>query len=857
MRRVTDRLGVARQTGRLLPARSAVVLIAVLGASCWRSEPPDVAYGRARGAYLSGDLDKAIAYASAGGARWKGDPTSPWFWKFRLVKAEALSAESKNREAGELLSQPVPARAELSQLEVRRLIDKAALPSSKADAAGLLQQARAAVTDPELKIRVNLLEGSFHRKESDAGEPFFRAALALANQERNLYYQASALNNLSLSSKALQHYEDSIALGLQALAAAGAAGARRVAAAAHGNLGSTYAYLGDFELASEHQEQAVGIFDEIGARKNLTTALGELGLMYDRQGNSAKAIANYQKAFQIANKLGEDADAERDASNLSLTLIRTGQWDAASQWNDRASELARLNNDKNEFPYLARNRAQIAYGRGARDEAAGICKELLSAGSTPPALGWELHALLGKIETDAGRFSEANLQFEAARKIIDGTRSELLNSYNRIMLLSRLIGFYQDYVDALVMQNDNAGALRIVESSRARVLAEQMGSKLKADAFPDPAALRNLARSADCSFLTFWIAPKRSFAWLIAANGMQRFDLPPAAEIEELVSRYRGVVEHSLTDPIASHDRSAEGLWNKLLAGIAPKIPKGSRVIVIPDGPLHRVNLETMVAPNPAPHYWIEDVELAVAPSLTIAASQPAAVPHRAPSLLLIGAPDYSGTDYTSLPHAAAELQRIEAHFAGVPQRVFKGKQASPEAYAQADPAAFSLIHFAAHAEANAERPLESAIVLSRQGVEYKLYARAVVDIPIHADLVTISSCRSAGARTYAGEGLIGFAWAFLQAGAREVIAGLWDVSDTSTEELMDRFYAGVASGREPVSALRNAKLALLKGDAAFRKPFYWAPFQAYVGSASKCGAGCQPAADCQSACRPLARSSK
>jgi CHAT domain-containing protein len=66
------------------------------------------------------------------------------------------------------------------------------------------------------------------------------------------------------------------------------------------------------------------------------------------------------------------------------------------------------------------------------------------------------------------------------------------------------------------------------------------------------------------------------------------------------------------------------------------------------------------------------------------------------------------------------------------------------------------------------------------------------------------------------------------------VVAGLWDVSDTSTEALMDRFYAGIASGGDPVSALRSAKLALLKGDMRFRKPFYWAPFQAYIGSAAR-----------------------
>ncbi len=65
-------------------------------------------------------------------------------------------------------------------------------------------------------------------------------------------------------------------------------------------------------------------------------------------------------------------------------------------------------------------------------------------------------------------------------------------------------------------------------------------------------------------------------------------------------------------------------------------------------------------------------------------------------------------------------------------------------------------------------------------------------------------------------------------------MAGLWDVSDRSTEQLMNQFYAGVASGQDAASALRGAKLALLKGSPMYRKPYYWAPFQVYLGSGAR-----------------------
>jgi CHAT domain-containing protein len=159
----------------------------------------------------------------------------------------------------------------------------------------------------------------------------------------------------------------------------------------------------------------------------------------------------------------------------------------------------------------------------------------------------------------------------------------------------------------------------------------------------------------------------------------------------------------------------------------------------------------------------------------------------------------------------------------------FTGSMARPGVYQTAGPGQFSLVHFSAHALANKDSPLDSAIILSRDGENFKLYARNVIETPLRADLVTISACRSAGARSYSGEGLVGFAWAFLQAGARNVIAGLWDVTDSSTPAIMDVLYAKVAAGVGPADALRAAKLELIQSGRAYRRPYYWGPFQIYT----------------------------
>jgi CHAT domain-containing protein len=77
----------------------------------------------------------------------------------------------------------------------------------------------------------------------------------------------------------------------------------------------------------------------------------------------------------------------------------------------------------------------------------------------------------------------------------------------------------------------------------------------------------------------------------------------------------------------------------------------------------------------------------------------------------------------------------------------------------------------------------------------------------------------------------VGLSWAFVRAGAHNVISALWEVNDASTPQLMDKLYGGLTQGQDPASALRAAKLSLLHSDSVFKKPFYWAPFQLYAGS--------------------------
>ncbi len=134
-------------------------------------------------------------------------------------------------------------------------------------------------------------------------------------------------------------------------------------------------------------------------------------------------------------------------------------------------------------------------------------------------------------------------------------------------------------------------------------------------------------------------------------------------------------------------------------------------------------------------------------------------------------------------------------------------------------------------------RPL-SCRGLRLEDDSFKLYARDIVRRPVRADFVTISTCYGAGARAYTGEGLVGLSWAFLRAGAHNVIAALWEASDAATPQLMDRLYGELDKGGQ--SRCRPSRRQIVASSFELRLPqtFLLGALPALQLSA---GTGCKP----------------
>jgi CHAT domain-containing protein len=787
----------------------------------------------AKRAMRQGDLARALSVLGAGldRAATPADRDAA-----RLLEAEAYLMRRDLDAASLRLDAPLADSADRRRLEARReyLRGYAQVIGSQLDrASGTLPAAvaqadAAGATDVALAAEALLGQVLYRLDRRTEANARLAAAISRAHTAGDAYDEATLLVTAGMGRLTGNRFDDALGYFERALALESVSG-DMVYATALSNAGICYARLGEFDKAVAVQTRAVAAHDARQIPIYVEQSHGELGNTYALMDEPAKALPDLERAHQMAQQAGRAADAALWLDNLAMARIALGQWDEAQTLNEQSTALKQRVGDTS-LVYNTLTEALISSGRKQFERAIGEFEATLRQASAAPYVQWQAHGGLAQALIARGQRARGLAEFDRALRLIDLARTDLQRVEYRFSFLSRMIGFHQSYVDALVRMGDDARALEVADLSRARVLAERTGEGMTSR--PSAAAFMRRAAASKMTLVSYWLAPQGSHAWVVTGSAIHHVDLPPASQIAALALRYRQFVEQSVADPLATAAGPGDALAAAVLEPVRALIPRGSRVVLVPDGVLHAVNFESLPVGTPR-HYWIEDVTLTIAPSLSVGTGTSQALRRAAaPSLLLMGDATDPTTSHTQLHYAAAEIADIARLFPPARTTVYQGATAAPEAYVRSGPGRFSVIHFAAHATANAVSPLESAIELSPDSTgQSKLYARDIMATRIAADLVTVSACRGVGDRAYGGEGPVGLAWAFLRAGAKRVVAGLWDVDDEASASLMAEFYGGMAAGLEPAAALRAAKLSLIERGGNMAKPFYWAPLQLFTTS--------------------------
>jgi len=683
-------------------------------------------------------------------------------------------------------------------------------------------------------VDVALARGELEMERGRFGQAqlAFELALTRARAGSNAYGEANALLSLSWAALQQEHFDEALDWSNSAYRQSIAVDATAISQVALGNQGWAYYRLGEPEKAlgllleaKERASQIGAITDEV---KWLTTA----GYVYLDAHDYVAARRSYQQALALAQSINSKEDILNAMMSLALASERTGEPDEARDWADRTIAMVPADGDRLDVLYPMLVKGHVAARVHDAAQAEKTFREIEQDPKSHVFLKWEAEHSLAQLYEDENKSDSADREYRAALTTFETARSSLQHEESSLPFPANASRIYDDYIHFLVSRGKAAEALQVADYDRGRTLAEGLGLLQKGTSFkPDPARTQGIARRAGGAILFYWLGERQSYLWAITFRKTKVFSLPPKSEIEPTVQRYRKALSEQ-QEFLQTTDDDGRALYRTLVAPAAYLLTKDAKVFIIPDGSLNLLNFETLPVPDPTQHYWIEDVTLSDASSLRmLGASRAANKPIG--SMLLLGNAVAPNPDYPELRKAAAEMEIVEKHFLPAQQQVFAREQATPTAYLDNKPEQFSYIHFVAHGTASRMSPLDSAIVLSKANAaddSFKLYARDIIHHPLRADLVTISTCYGAGARAYSGEGLVGLSWAFLRAGAHNVIGALWEVSDVSTPQLMDELYIALKKGKSPDSALRAAKLSLLRG-SAFHNPFYWAPFQLYTGS--------------------------
>jgi len=400
-------------------------------------------------------------------------------------------------------------------------------------------------------------------------------------------------------------------------------------------------------------------------------------------------------------------------------------------------------------------------------------------------------------------------------------------------------------------------------------VAERMGSSL----------VRQLGRrlGAGAVLFSFQLGEPESHVWLLTAEGVKQARLPGRAELRKQVERFRESIE--------ANDGAAPELGARLyevLFGFAPRAAReASRWYLSLDDELLALPFGAL---QPSAGQWLVEVHrLSVVPSALWLLRETA--PRASGRLLAVGdavhnsadprlrqitgqarlaaplsfwmwrqGPEPAAAAQLELPALAGsglELEKVAAVWrgGGQPAEVLSGVRASLEELTAAMGRRPGTLHFATHVvpvprgrqgfllrqnlskEGDRSLKVDSrpddaflALSLRAGGVRDGINTASVPAYDVPGSLVVLNGCNSGLARMQRGAGLMGFARAWMSAGAAEVVASLWSLTDDSGA-MFESFYAARLAGHPASESLRAAQREMIHGQGWRAEPRHWAAY--------------------------------
>lgn len=529
--------------------------------------------------------------------------------------------------------------------------------------------------------------------------------------------------------------------------------------------------------------------------------------------DAAKRNRIYADAREVRDRLGADSDSRR-----AMALLGIGRLDAAAQ----AIASARARAMAIASPgYRDRVLADVDFAAGLIEQRRGNAHVAIAAFTSAISIWeahqWRLHtatAYLARAEAQrsGGNRRAAEADYRAGIEDMEAQRNGLEQEL-RVAYFERADRLFERLIELLLEEGRDTEALTIAERKRARVLLDQVAAGDAARPL-DAEQIRTSIRGGE-ALITMTLLDRSAEVWL-CWNGRITHARSTASRkaIEDAVARHLAALA---AEDDAAVQREGRWLYDQLLAPLVSALPPDTTLAVVPDGALHALPFAALATPDG--QYLLDRFVLTKAPSASVHL-RPAPA-HSYESLLAVAQPQPGTLD--RLPGAISEARNAATdHRRG---RYVSGlEMGSREFLAAAGDV--SSVHFAGHAKTDVDHPSRSALLFeSADGTVDELTASEIAAQRLPSrPLVVLAACSTGRGKLRRNEGIQSLAAAFLQAGARGVVATLWDVDDARSAKLFRSFHQQLRKGARPADALRSAQRALLhSADPRDRSPSVWA----------------------------------
>ncbi|MEX1185170.1 MAG: CHAT domain-containing tetratricopeptide repeat protein [Gemmatimonadaceae bacterium] len=677
-------------------------------------------------------------------------------------------------------------------------------------------------------------------------------ALAFYRANGNPEGQARVLNNLANVHLMSGERDEALALLTEAVPLTQQIEDPRGQAFVLTGLATVYLQAGNLEAARAPLRRALDFARRAGLSYNVTVILLNLGELELRTGSLAAAGRALTETLTLADSLGYGRQRAGARAFLAELAVARGDARAARRWANEAVLLADSLGDP-EAQYEA------GEAHGAALEAAGSVDataaylnviELLESWRGRLALGDlrmgvaepRLGVYEGAIRTllARGRAEEAFLVAERARgRLLLEMMAERGRSDRTSSRRTELLRLLQEQHEAsgAVRRNDLREQIQseVGRLGRELELLERGNRSAGGGATignPHLASMSNLRSEllgGKRAILAYFWGDSAVYGWWITAESVRAARLGAADSLAALADFLRGAVESPSSG--ADWTAPARHAFDVFVAPLNPT--DAEELFVVADGPLTYVPLEVLVPRSGLPWGTARHITYGPSASVLLALARAPRSEGWARTMLAVGNPSQArewirrGADgdraspLRPLPHAAEEARAIAEMFRRRGADALVGRRATLERWLSIQPARYRYLHFAAHAQVSDREAMQTALVL----VDGRLDLARIRELPLRAELVTLSACETGLGQRMRGEGVIGLPHAFLAAGARSVVVTLWPIADRLAADFMVSFYGRVREGRSPAGALLEMRRewATSRGDRAH--PSSWASF--------------------------------